>query len=62
MYIITLDNPKPGQNLGTWYIFDSNKNQCYEDPYNQVQIKLNNNSYHSFYPILDEKQWHEVMK
>lgn len=32
----------------------------YQSPYDKVQFKLQENGHHSFYPILDEKQWHEV--
>ncbi|OJU73328.1 MAG: hypothetical protein BGO07_04215 [Alphaproteobacteria bacterium 40-19] len=59
-YLITLDNPKPGQYFGTGYTFDFYKKQWYQGPYNQVQVKLQENGYHSFYPILDEKQLRET--
>jgi hypothetical protein len=61
-YLITLDNPKPGQYFGTGYTFDFYKKQWYQGPYNQVQVKLEENGFHSFYPILDKNQLREVTK
>lgn len=59
-YIIKTDNPKPGQNFRIEYAFQNKK--WYKGPYDQVQVKLQENGYHSFHPILDENQKSEVIK